>query len=141
MLKGECSEQRKMVVLILLVYPALPSPEIGRSRRLSSLCIVQPAPNARPFIQPHNTTSLECKGGPLSFPLYYTSPPSYYHDSSGAGTSTFSASNLNCAAFLDRSYRADVSPFHTVPSNRSQNVKNGCEKFVLIPQLWWWMSW
>ena len=49
---------------------------------------------------------------------------------------TSSFSSAFCAPRRVRSYRADTSPpVQTVPSVRSQKVKNGCEKFVLMPQL------
>ena len=72
-----------------------------------------------------------------SFPSFF-SPHSHlpwsYHN-------VFSALSLAAAALRARSYFTLVSPVHIVPRNRSQNVKKGCEKLVLMPQLWWWMSW
>ncbi len=56
-------------------------------------------------------------------------------------TTFFPFATPSAAALLPLSYLALTSPFHTVPSHLSQTVKNGCEKFVLIPQLWWCISW
>ena len=55
----------------------------------------------------------------------------------GAATTFLSVSAFFCAAIFAFSYLALTSPpVHLVPKNRSQNVKNGWLKFVLIPQLW-----
>lgn len=134
------SVRTEEIVVLVLVYP-VPSPEIGRSR-LPSLCIVQP-PNARrhPTSEHrfHNMHGIPYLSLILYIPQLASPPPPHphYHDSASTGTCIFSASILNSAAFRLRSYRAVVSPLHIVPSKRSQNVKKGCEKFVLMPQLWW----
>lgn len=108
---------------------------LNRSSYLSDIHITPPRiPNANasrshPTRRPKNTWSENAKTRNPSSPVCYIILLQRSHNF------TFSASSLNCAAFLSLSYLADVSPLHMVPSNESQNVKKGWEKLVLIPQL------
>ena len=71
----------------------------------------------------------------FAFP-FVAFPPSTFFPAGFAAAAAPAA-----AAVLLLSYLPFTSPFHTVPNQRSHTVKKGCEKLVLIPQLWWWMSW